>query len=140
MVGFCGSFLCTWFTYFALVVCVVFLMVRRPPRSTLTYTLFPYTTLFRSVIPKGEPVLGVIMIAVEQVLYQGFPFMGVCVADKCLHAIGRRYQANYIQIYAADIGAVIYRSAPGNVVVLEILVHQQVDGLCDIPQIGRANV
>src|SRR3546814_15052781 len=25
-----------------------FLMIRRPPRSTLTYTLFPYTTLFRS--------------------------------------------------------------------------------------------
>src|SRR3546814_18579327 len=24
------------------------LMVRRPPRSTRTYTLFPYTTLFRS--------------------------------------------------------------------------------------------
>src|SRR3546814_19493974 len=26
-----------------------FLMIRRPPRSTLTDTLFPYTTLFRSV-------------------------------------------------------------------------------------------
>src|SRR3546814_14562631 len=26
----------------------VFLMIRRPPRSTRTYTLFPYTTLFRS--------------------------------------------------------------------------------------------
>src|SRR3546814_13163254 len=25
-----------------------FLRLRRPPRSTLTYTLFPYTTLFRS--------------------------------------------------------------------------------------------
>src|SRR3546814_17986090 len=25
-----------------------FLMFRRPPRSTRTYTLFPYTTLFRS--------------------------------------------------------------------------------------------
>src|SRR3546814_4869954 len=25
-----------------------FLMLRRPPRSTRTYTLFPYTTLFRS--------------------------------------------------------------------------------------------
>src|SRR3546814_17137523 len=25
-----------------------FFMVRRPPRSTRTYTLFPYTTLFRS--------------------------------------------------------------------------------------------
>src|SRR3546814_18835406 len=24
-------------------------MIRRPPKSTLTYTLFPYTTLFRSV-------------------------------------------------------------------------------------------
>src|SRR3546814_13033644 len=29
-----------------------FLMIRRPPRSTSTYTLFPYTTLFRS--PRAE--------------------------------------------------------------------------------------
>src|SRR3546814_13938784 len=29
-------------------VCVFFLMIRRPPRSTRTDTLFPYTTLFRS--------------------------------------------------------------------------------------------
>src|SRR3546814_20217152 len=28
--------------------CIFFLMIRRPPRSTLTDTLFPYTTLFRS--------------------------------------------------------------------------------------------
>src|SRR3546814_11378843 len=28
--------------------CVFILMIRRPPRSTLTDTLFPYTTLFRS--------------------------------------------------------------------------------------------
>src|SRR6056300_1807453 len=27
-----------------------FLMIRRPPRSTLIFTLFPYTTLFRSEI------------------------------------------------------------------------------------------
>src|SRR3546814_16582659 len=36
--------------------CVVlffFLMIRRPPRSTRTDTLFPYTTLFRS--PLGRP-------------------------------------------------------------------------------------
>src|SRR3546814_12021334 len=31
------------FTFF-----VFFLMIRRPPRSTRTDTLFPYTTLFRS--------------------------------------------------------------------------------------------
>src|SRR3546814_11276274 len=29
--------------------CFFFLMIRRPPRSTRTDTLFPYTTLFRSV-------------------------------------------------------------------------------------------
>src|SRR3546814_12427640 len=32
-----------------MVVCILcFLMIRRPPRSTRTDTLFPYTTLFRS--------------------------------------------------------------------------------------------
>src|SRR3546814_5206206 len=30
---------------------VFFLMIRRPPRSTRTDTLFPYTTLFRSAEP-----------------------------------------------------------------------------------------
>src|SRR3546814_4129000 len=29
-----------------------FLMIRRPPRSTRTDTLFPYTTLFRSRVPR----------------------------------------------------------------------------------------
>src|SRR3546814_11587505 len=28
--------------------CFLFLMIRRPPRSTRTDTLFPYTTLFRA--------------------------------------------------------------------------------------------
>src|SRR3546814_992385 len=30
---------------------IFFLMIRRPPRSTRTDTLFPYTTLFRSAVP-----------------------------------------------------------------------------------------
>src|SRR3546814_13497259 len=30
-----------------------FLMIRRPPRSTRTDTLFPYTTLFRSYFKQG---------------------------------------------------------------------------------------
>src|SRR3546814_13193914 len=35
-----------------------FLMIRRPPRSTRTDTLFPYTTLFRCgrIIEPGHPV------------------------------------------------------------------------------------
>src|SRR3546814_20827447 len=32
----------------SVIFCVFFLMIRRPPRSTRTYTLFPYTPLFRS--------------------------------------------------------------------------------------------
>src|SRR3546814_10318246 len=35
--------ICCFFHY-----CFFFLMIRRPPRSTRTDTLFPYTTLFRS--------------------------------------------------------------------------------------------
>src|SRR3546814_17536124 len=31
-----------------------FLMIRRPPRSTRTDTLFPYTTLFRSLFSWNE--------------------------------------------------------------------------------------
>src|SRR3546814_15209889 len=31
-----------------------FLMIRRPPRSTRTDTLFPYTTLFRSIVAGGS--------------------------------------------------------------------------------------
>src|SRR3546814_5824884 len=34
--------------------CFFFLMIRRPPRSTRTDTLFPYTTLFRSGRSGGE--------------------------------------------------------------------------------------
>src|SRR3546814_13287389 len=34
---------------------IFFLMIRRPPRSTRTDTLFPYTTLFRS--RTGQPAV-----------------------------------------------------------------------------------
>src|SRR3546814_6539825 len=38
----------------SIVLCVIFfVMIRRPPRSTLTDTLFPYTTLFRSPRPSN---------------------------------------------------------------------------------------
>src|SRR3546814_12207731 len=37
-----------------------FLMIRRPPRSTRTDTLFPYTTLFRSVPTVAAELAGVV--------------------------------------------------------------------------------
>src|SRR3546814_11182026 len=38
-----------WVNVWRYVVYFFFLMIRRPPRSTRTDTLFPYTTLFRSL-------------------------------------------------------------------------------------------
>src|SRR3546814_10034528 len=49
--------MCLLLDYYLYAFCVLyyvsffFLMIRRPPRSTRTDTLFPYTTLFRSVEP-----------------------------------------------------------------------------------------
>src|SRR3546814_13221946 len=40
-----------WISFF-------FLMIRRPPRSTRTDTLFPYTTLFRSPVTRAIEVPG----------------------------------------------------------------------------------
>src|SRR3546814_11424541 len=42
-------FVCVLYIDPDVVVCFFFLMLRRPPRSTRTDTLFPYTTLFRSI-------------------------------------------------------------------------------------------
>src|SRR3546814_11587216 len=45
---------------------IVFIMIRRPPRSTRTDTLFPYTTLFRS---KSENCLQIRTIAKKGVAH-----------------------------------------------------------------------
>src|SRR3546814_14544466 len=43
-------------------------MLRRPPRATLTDTLFPYTSLFRSLIPQlGDAARPCPMFATEPV-------------------------------------------------------------------------
>src|SRR3546814_5023957 len=39
---------------------VFFLMIRRPPKSTRTYTLFPSTTLFRTAVRKSDVVVAAV--------------------------------------------------------------------------------
>src|SRR3546814_13987501 len=58
-------------------------MIRRPPRSTRTDTLFPYTTLFRSYDTVPEPVSGIYGGA-----YAGDPRWGQ--AERGVEAVGRR--------------------------------------------------
>src|SRR3546814_7460931 len=56
------SFVCRFvvYFYFRVIYCIsffFFLMIRRPPRSTRTDTLFPYTTLFRSIEKTGRKAI-----------------------------------------------------------------------------------
>src|SRR3546814_5036976 len=46
-------------------------MIRRPPRSTRTDTLFPYTTLFRSKFPGGEQVAAAMGGSIPPILWDG---------------------------------------------------------------------
>src|SRR3546814_13542117 len=45
---------------FCVIISLFFLMIRRPPRSTRTDTLFPYTTLFRSIATDEHPARRVV--------------------------------------------------------------------------------
>src|SRR3546814_3256573 len=108
-------------------------MIRRPPRSTRTDTLFPYTTLFRSLRRRaGRQRLGEI-IFVDDAATDGVGF-GEAIAEQrlgvahllrqSLHMFGRTRRA------AAGIAP-----ARRQVVILAARVGQYL-----IAQIGRAHV
>src|SRR3546814_3228146 len=65
-------------------------MIRRPPRSTRTDTLFPYTTLFRSLILRGVVVAQVAAVAAEQLVSTnaGEDDRDVPAGELC-HQVGR---------------------------------------------------
>src|SRR3546814_7397716 len=48
-------------------------MIRRPPRSTRTYTLFPYTSLFRSIVAASFLHGVVLVVAVVALAIPGLP-------------------------------------------------------------------
>src|SRR3546814_14617748 len=57
---FSDVFFFIWLIVFFGVFCIFFfLMIRRPPRSTRTDTLFPYTTLFRSYLGENGRDFGI---------------------------------------------------------------------------------
>src|SRR3546814_20438067 len=74
-------YLCRYlYTFRHFRVIVFFLMIRRPPRSTRTDTLFPYTTLFRSLVRRGVkagPDVARLLRQIErQWIDEGFPAAG----------------------------------------------------------------
>src|SRR3546814_17525205 len=56
----------------------VFLMIRRPPRSTRTDTLFPYTTLFRSAASLPGAHLGAYAACTEGSRRGWISYLCVC--------------------------------------------------------------
>src|SRR3546814_11604156 len=92
-------------------------MIRRPPRSTRTDTLFPYTTLFRSILhqplrladiqPSADHLLGEALgvVAADQragMAGRQFPFV-----QQQLHALRQRQQAQGV----GDMGAALAEGA-----------------------------
>src|SRR3546814_8757518 len=67
-----------------------FLMIRRPPRSTRTDTLFPYTTLFRSHDREIERAAG-IAHAFERVNELAHDFGALRIAE--IEAVGHRQRS-----------------------------------------------
>src|SRR3546814_2950316 len=64
-------------------------MIRRPPRSPRTDTLFPYTTLFRSVPVRRNPAPGHVredQVLPGSILHQAPVAQGGCVAGQVLAA------------------------------------------------------
>src|SRR3546814_14677009 len=62
---------------------VFFLMIRRPPRSTRTDTLFPYTTLFRSVLPRVLSIQQVERLCEKSpVAIEVFAFGSLCRSEE----------------------------------------------------------
>src|SRR3546814_4868833 len=78
-----------------------FLSIRRPPRSTLTDTFFPYTTLFRSLDDAGSdanPICDLVKITDPQWQPALEAYMGIHV-DALLVPEGRERELDAIRIY-----------------------------------------
>src|SRR3546814_12289171 len=77
-----------------LLIFVFFLMIRRPPRSTRTDTLFPYTTLFRSGRQGSRPGIGASFRQRERVCVAAAQPPEAAVAGKVRAEHGRSPQAD----------------------------------------------
>src|SRR3546814_20121348 len=85
-------------------------MIRRPPRSTRTDTLFPYTTLFRSTRRPGPAIAGWPLLLLEHALrlrrQKAFLEQVGCLrrlldADGGGDRVGRPLQAGHVDVAEA---------------------------------------
>src|SRR3546814_16917275 len=117
-----------------------FLMLRRPPRSTLTDTLFPYTTLFRSVLANAcGPCIG--------------QWERTDLDPSKLNTIVNSYNRNFPKRNDGNANTLAFVTSPDTVIALALAGTLDFDPrtdtltndageevLLDPPEIGRANV
>src|SRR3546814_13689812 len=69
-------------------------MIRRPPRSTRTDTLFPYTTLFRSY--RSPP------LSVRPELVEGPSFLPRCEKGRCFDKLSTNGRESFLRVLASS--------------------------------------
>src|SRR3546814_19383245 len=104
--------------------CLFVLMIRRPPRDTRTYTLFPYTTLFRSIASLVAHLVRLVTITVTMLVLSPSLTLLCGLAVPPLLCFTRRFQ---LRVLAAERAS---REAVGSVNT----------ALVETLEIGRAHV
>src|SRR3546814_15043144 len=105
-------------------------MIRRPPRSTRTDTLFPYTTLFRSRRRQGWPPSGLGVGG----LHHGVELGGI--ATLLARAVARPLPASERDVVVDARGRQVDHHHPGLGIALEVAGVLQRAGA---DEIGRAS-
>src|SRR3546814_17728384 len=118
--------------YVTVVVSVFVLMIRRPPRSTRTDTLFPYTTLFRSLV--AQPVVE----GVE--LELGIGRHVESDDDRRLQPVGQqRFEPHFAHAVDQDAAIVgITLAAPGHAAFRRVLRQRLMKGDDDVDRRSEA--
>src|SRR3546814_1114566 len=105
-------------------------MIRRPPRSTRTDTLFPYTTLFRSfAVGRNERGSRCREMTVARAVVEDGPG-----GTALVHRVEDRVAFRVVERF--DVGA---REVENDGVVLALAhLHNQIAKLCRFPGAGRS--
>src|SRR3546814_17757613 len=115
-------------------------MIRRPPRSTRTDTLFPYTTLFRSFLGGAVDTVDIIARVVKPVAHL-LPRQAAALGS----SPGQRLVDDLQSLSGAAIGSVERDELVGELRLLqrrafELLGRDRGGGEQRIGEIGRAHV
>src|SRR3546814_13779651 len=88
-----------------------FLMIRRPPRSTRTDTLFPYTTLFRSSLERKAKEAGVALPAPDLSLLgtEELPLIKIAAQfPRIVESAAQSHEPHRVAFYLGDLAAAFH--------------------------------